>query len=531
MKHDSRPHRLPSRSPDRARIGALAFLGTALVSFAACVSFTACGSSEFPFNEGLEPGHQSGAPEYDLWSDDAPEVVRPSDDEPDVLRPSDDEPDVVRPSDDAPEADRRRQDTEVDDTSNAPTGNASTSDNPSTPPECGNDIVEEGEECDGPTGLVGEACLEDCTLDRSVYCPDGTITHRMPHNNLIWKENNTPLTRIFGENGTTYENLEIIETRTFCVDLALSDGDSVYLQAVNQWGEELGGGRVFSHTPMHASLTMDITPPPGSAVSEQTSEGESPLVGYAADTAPASGVWRVHLRDWSSHWPVIQAWGREDVAYDVLVQVVEDGAPFDPSQGVERTPVCGDGEIHLRSGEQCDDANSDEEDGCRSDCTIDTEMLCPGGVLDMIYDDPMYENGADIDGDGISDTGLDNVPGIYGYEDWLDFPTETRVHCVPVPHDQAIRFLQMKIYEDNEANGWGTLKVTPPAGSGITSQGGDNEVFGCCGITLTYRNRPLHNYDFNVTQGGVWIHSMTGAVGGYTGSPDNYYWEFKWWFR
>ncbi|NCG20111.1 MAG: hypothetical protein GWP91_13970 [Rhodobacterales bacterium] len=346
----------------------------------------------------------------------------------------------------------------------------------------------------------------------------------MPHNNLIWKENNTFLARLIGETGVSWENFDIVETRTFCLDLSLSDGDSVYLQAVNQWGEEIGGGSHFTQSPMLAFMTMDITPPPGSAAGEQTSEGESPLVGYGAETTPSTGVWKIHLRDWAGQLP-LQAWGREDVAYDILVQVVEEGVSFDPSQGVERTPVCGDGEIHLESGEQCDDANSDEEDGCRSDCTIDTEMMCPGGVLDMIYDDPMYENYADIDGDGISDSGLDNIQGVYGYEGYLDSPTDTRVHCVPIPHDQAIRYLEMKIYEDCEANGWGTLTVTPPAGSGITSMNGQSSVFGCCGISLQYGAFGNNTYDFNKTPGGVWVHSMTGA------NEVHRYWEFKWWYR
>ena len=408
--------------------------------------------------------------------------------------------------------------TEEDDSSVGDDDDASDDDD-STPPapelaECGNDIVEEGEECDGNAGLVGESCLDDCTLDRSVYCPDGTITHRMPHNDSIWKENNTFLTRHYsGEGG--YPNLDIVETRSFCVDLTLSEGASVYLQAVHQWGEELGGGYTFENNPRPGFMTIDVTPPPGSTEVEKTSEGESPLVGYQAAAAPSIGVWKIHLRDWSGQAP-LQAWGREDVAYDILVQVVEAGVPFEPSQGVERAPICGDGEIHLESGEQCDDANSDEEDGCRSDCTIDTEMMCPGGVLDMIFDDPMEDNAT---------SGLDNIPGVYGYEAYLDSPTDTRVHCVPVPHDQAIRQLTMKIYEDCEDNGWGTLTVTPPAGSGISSVTGSNEQFGCCGISLRYGNAPGFNYDFHETHGGVWIHSMTGA------NLVHRYWEFMWWYQ
>jgi hypothetical protein len=102
-------------------------------------------------------------------------------------------------------------------------------------------------------------------------------------------------------------------------------------------------------------------------------------------------------------------------------------------------------------------------DGCRSRGVprhrlIDTEKMCPAGVFDSVFDDPMDDN---------ETSGLDNLHGIYGYEGYLDFVTETRVHCVPVPHDPAIKLLTMNAYEDGEAGVAGYLVVTPPAGSGI----------------------------------------------------------------
>ena len=210
---------------------------------------------------------------------------------------------------------------------------------------------------------------------------------------------------------------------------------------------------------------------------------------------------------------------REEAPYDILVQVVEAGVPFDASQGVERAPVCGDGEIHLGSGEQCDDANTDEDDGCWSDCTIDTEMMCPAGVLDMIFDDPMYGPWSG-----------DNTPGKYGHEHHLDYPGQTQVHCVPVPHDTAIERLFMAAYEDCESGVPGTLVVTPPAGSGITSTTGQTDTGELTSPTLGFgrghQTRPL---DFTSTQGGVWRHSLTGFAG-LIGSQTRHhtYWEFTW---
>jgi len=127
----------------------------------------------------------------------------------------------------------------------------------------------------------------------------------------------------------------------------------------------------------------------------------------------------------------------------------------------------------------------------------------------MLFDDPM--------------TSTPLHAGHYGYEGWLDSSTETRVHCLPVPHDRAILKLSMRAYEDHEASTRGTLIVTPPAGTGITSISGDNESDSVGGNDLWYgRISPWHPLNFDETQGGIWLHSLTGW------SDDFYYWEFNW---
>jgi hypothetical protein len=52
---------------------------------------------------------------------------------------------------------------------------------------------------------------------------------------------------------------------------------------------------------------------------------------------------------------------------------------------------------------------------------------------------------------------------------------------------------------------------------------GENETFGCCGTNLYYGRMFGHDsLNFNDTQGGVWLHSLTGA------NETHRYWEFMW---
>ena len=61
----------------------------------------------------------------------------------------------------------------------------------------------------------------------------------------------------------------------------------------------------------------------------------------------------------------------------------------------ETAPYCGDGV--LDPGEQCDDGNNDDGDGCSADCTF--ESLCGDGVLDP---GEQCDDGNNDDGDGCS---------------------------------------------------------------------------------------------------------------------------------
>ena len=45
------------------------------------------------------------------------------------------------------------------------------------------------------------------------------------------------------------------------------------------------------------------------------------------------------------------------------------------------TPVCGDGLVNTLAGEECDDSNTDDGDGCDSSCIVET-LYCGNGIVD-----------------------------------------------------------------------------------------------------------------------------------------------------
>jgi len=60
-----------------------------------------------------------------------------------------------------------------------------------------------------------------------------------------------------------------------------------------------------------------------------------------------------------------------------------------------RPPYCGDGNIDVDEGEQCDDGNTDNGDGCDSECNPEQEIECGNGVVEAgeECDDGNTDNG------------------------------------------------------------------------------------------------------------------------------------------
>ncbi|MCU7919504.1 MAG: DUF4215 domain-containing protein [Candidatus Thiodiazotropha sp. (ex Epidulcina cf. delphinae)] len=60
---------------------------------------------------------------------------------------------------------------------------------------------------------------------------------------------------------------------------------------------------------------------------------------------------------------------------------------------------CGDGYVDTSAGEQCDDGNTVNGDGCSASCTIEAEAYCGDGVVN---DGEACDDGNNVDGDGCS---------------------------------------------------------------------------------------------------------------------------------
>jgi cysteine-rich repeat protein len=81
------------------------------------------------------------------------------------------------------------------------------------------------------------------------------------------------------------------------------------------------------------------------------------------------------------------------------------GAGAAPGTGgaVVVPPHCGDGNVDLSEGEQCDDGNQTEGDRCSAACQIEAAPTCGDTVLDLRYDE-QCDDGNQAPGDGCSPT-------------------------------------------------------------------------------------------------------------------------------
>ena len=73
-------------------------------------------------------------------------------------------------------------------------------------------------------------------------------------------------------------------------------------------------------------------------------------------------------------------------------------------------PTCGDGIVQAQIGEQCDDGNILNGDGCSSICTVEAPKLCGNGTLDP---GESCDDGNNINGDGCNASCATEVPVTY----------------------------------------------------------------------------------------------------------------------
>lgn len=104
--------------------------------------------------------------------------------------------------------------------------------------------------------------------------------------------------------------------------------------------------------------------------------------------------------------PVVDA---PDTCGDRIIDVGEqcddgnnvDGDGCDARCAIEVSPTCGDSNVDYDQGEQCDDGNTANGDGCDSQCQVEAPATCGDGNLDLALGE-QCDDGNTAPGDGCS---------------------------------------------------------------------------------------------------------------------------------
>jgi len=304
-------------------------------------------------------------------------------------------------------------------------------------PVCGNDIQEEGEECDGEGGVSeNQSCSGQCTLIDEPYCGDGEV-------NLEWEQcddgNNEnddgcdaecqeevdecEITELI-ENGGFEEpdvlhanlwniyvtplvpgwNIEWVSTVPASFGLESRPDDALlelhnsywtpaegdqYAELDTDWAGPDSG---LDGEPASVDIYQDILTIPGEEYEVSYQFSPRPFIGAEDNilNVYVNGV----LKDTVSAANVTgdTIWEERGFSFiaDSLVSRVtfEDGGEHDSygtllddvsvlgCEGEGPEPYCGDG-IRQEGAEECDDGNNEDGDGCSAYCGIEQQFSCP----------------------------------------------------------------------------------------------------------------------------------------------------------
>jgi len=272
-------------------------------------------------------------------------------------------------------------------------------------PGCGDGVLQDGEDCDDGNDDDTDACKNDCTLPS---CGDGVVSDYLREETFSSPTVTNPFGatgRVCDDGGTCFGVDCDLTSRPnapehgICESLGFDQGVRI------TWGNGLGDSdRIMPHAYNWACTDFDCRAGPNSYSNDNCSRSEmlntiTCIGGYSeacddgdenSDTRP--GACR---RDCSA-----PACG-DGIVDTPIGEECDDGNVIDGDgcSAICRLPGCGDG--ILDEGEECDDGdrNSDERaNACRTDCT---EAFCGDGVEDR-------DEECD-DGNGIEDDGCTNA--------------------------------------------------------------------------------------------------------------------------
>ena len=264
---------------------------------------------------------------------------------------------------------------------------------------CGNDTLEDGEECDDGNLTNGDGCDEFCVIESggTYHAGDLIITEVMFNPKHIadglgeWFEVRNASGTTLSLNGWHIKDNGTDDHTIFDSLLSLAPGATAIF-AIS--GNTLINGGVIP-TYVYADFTLDddvdeiiIVAPDGTLIDTVAYGPSFPLVpGRALSLSPAAQD--PDLNDNPSNWCVA-----------TMLMTSEDyGTPGFINNGCSAPGTCGNNAVE--AGEECDDGNTTNGDGCDSYCQAEPFNVCGNSQIEY---GETCDDGNTTDGDGCSST-------------------------------------------------------------------------------------------------------------------------------
>jgi cysteine-rich repeat protein len=259
------------------------------------------------------------------------------------------------------------------------TNNADDCEADCTTPRCGNLIIDQGEDCDDGNQTPNDGCGNDCLFDFPPSCGDGNAVFPEECDNGNLNSDTTPdacrtnclqprCGDSVSDSGESCDDGSANSLLGPCLpNCSLADcGDGVFQPSLNEECDDAnqidGDG---------CSSLCQIEPPPGCGDGAVVSPEECDDGNLNSDTTP--GACRSNcLQPRCGDGVTDQGESCDDAGGNSLI------GPCLPDCTSAR---CGDGIFQPNRLEECDDANTNNNDGCDSACEIEIPPSCGDGIV------------------------------------------------------------------------------------------------------------------------------------------------------
>jgi uncharacterized repeat protein (TIGR03806 family) len=262
-------------------------------------------------------------------------------------------------------------------------------------PLCGDGLLTAPEQCDDGNVANGDGCTASCAVE---LCGDGVVNNGTaescePPGTAVCSANCTFRTPLCGDG--------LLTAPEQCDDGNVANGDGCTSACV---GEYCGDGVVNDDG-------AEVCEPPGTPLCTDDCMARQPACGDGYRTPPeACEDGNTDDGDGCTSNCVLEFCGDGVVNDDGLETCEPPGTASCTDECETRAPFCGDGETD--AGEECDDGNLTEGDGCSSTCELESLTEPDGGVPMPDAGVPMADGGGPTAPDsGVTDPGPDTGGG------------------------------------------------------------------------------------------------------------------------